>query len=1057
MIQKKILLFAPHPDDEIIGCGGYLAQHVSHSQIQIIIVTNGEHGLNNISDSHIRQSECLAGLDEIGINQEQVVFWNFVDNQIPLHGQIVQLCREFVQHFNANEILLPAPTEQHPDHRRVTRAILKSLTNHWQGNLLFYETISSGLSINHSIDISDYFSLKTKALAHHKTQTEQFDYLSYIENLNQMRGCVIGTKYAEGYQSFYWDGSPQNFFETRPLISVIVRAYRLDLLKFALRSLIQQDYDQFEVALIWFGEPIPETSEPEEFQYLDLKVVQGSKNRSENLNLGIESVNGEYICFLDEDDILYPNHFSSLLSSIHGFSDIDMVYSGSRVVSCHQSEQGVKVEHEVTTINRSYNPGCLLVGNLFPIHSVLIRRSILRAHRFDPEMDIYEDWLFFGNLYLNGYTFQHVDIISNEYRVYDLKEKGYGAFQAYHDKKGYGQWRKKVLAHFSKKLSATHLQHLSDRIDCLEQQNTDLKHQLGISQQDKQRLTQQVNHHKQFKENVRSSLNALGIEAVGNKGIHQWLGRSLPQKKQFSILIPTFNTSVEQLSQAILSIIEQSYSGWELCLADDGSKQEATRNFIYSLKEIPELKDKIKVHFSPQQGGIVSATMQAYQLSEAPYLLLMDHDDILHEDALLSFYLELNEQDYQLLYSDSQMIDHSGHLLHIYSKSTWAPETLLSLNYINHPTLIHRDCFEAIGGLDGRFEGGQDLDMLLRISTRLKATEVCYIPKALYDWRATVGSTAYSGQAKPQTLEKGRRAIQKHLQSLGLKTVEVNENPMGPGYVSQWSAPLPSIEIIIPTHNSLSHLRTCIYGLLENTDYPNFTIKIVANRCQDQAMLDYLETLSAKPNIQVLTYNRAFNWSAINNFVARESSADAILCLNDDIEIIHSDWLRKLSKYLVIQKVGAVGALLKYPNGEIQHNGIQLHPQHVASNITDLGCKSQLSITRNVSAVTGACLLIPTHILKRVGYFDESLWVNYGDVDICLTIRQHGQRIVQANDVQLIHHEMASRGPIDNDDKKAEIQSAMTYMLGKWNDNLQEQFLLDYKINAQGTRILSLE
>lgn len=1051
MTVDRILVFAPHPDDEILGCGGYLAlKRTENAAIRIIVVSDGALGLAPIQpiQSALRQQESRLGLAQLQIKDVQ--FWDYPDSSIPLSGQIITDYLQAVREFRPSQIMLPAPGEAHSDHRRVTRGILGALEGKWAGDVWFYETTQPAPLVNVTIDISASIETKLQALAEHASQLAQFDYIGYSDSLARMRGVASGYLHGEAFLAFPWDGSPQNFFEARPLISVVVRANDEEILAHALASLIAQEYDQIEVVLVWFGENTPDLTA---FDMLALRTIIGKSNRGYNLNLGTTHAHGEYIAFLDQDDIVYPMHLALLLAEMQGRAEVDVAYAGCRVTSCHRNGASVTVISEEALMNQALDASRLLIGNSIANHALLFRAHIFRNLHFDETLDAYEDWELLAQLALDDYRFAQVDEITCEYRLYAEGERI--TLEQAHRNKGYIDWEAQVYDRIVSRFKASHLKKLADIITVLENNQQALETNLKQATQTIAELEAELKEKEAWQTLLKRALPALGIDKAGHRGLAKLIGTGLATEKLFSILIPVYNTPADILTETIGSIIGQNYPGWELCLVDDGSTEPETLIVLEQIKNT--LQHTGKLHFVQRknQGGIVAATNDALALATAPYIAFVDHDDLLHEDALLEIALTLKQEaPYKLIYTDSTMIDLAGRLMHIYRKPDWSPETLYHLNFINHFTVIQRELALQIGGLTATHEGSQDWDLLLRITNELTASEIRHIRIPLYAWRATEQSLAYRSSAKPEAFNAGMNAVKAHLQRKSLEQPHCSVNLKGPGVICNWNSKPRTVEIIIPTHNNLEGLKICIDGILKETDYSFIKVTVIANRCSDPEMLIFLDYLVTDCGVNLVIDDRPFNWSALNNSAAASSNADLLLFMNDDVEIQSSDWLTLMNQYFELDGVGVVGATLLYPDGELQHNGVHTHPVWVADNIRSTGSYNELSVTRNVAAVTGACLLVSRHIFDEIGGFDERFAVNYNDVDFCLATRNAGYRIVQPADVTLIHHESISRGHMDSSDKNLLWQQELSLMRDKWGDFLYDPYWSYYEIHAHGTRIL---
>ncbi|MFH1019153.1 MAG: glycosyltransferase, partial [Pseudomonadota bacterium] len=339
----------------------------------------------------------------------------------------------------------------------------------------------------------------------------------------------------------------------------------------------------------------------------------------------------------------------------------------------------------------------------------------------------------------------------------------------------------------------------------------------------------------------------------------------------------------------------------------------------------------------------------------------------------------------------------------------------------------------------------------------LSPEEVCHIRHPLYDWRAAETSVSYRADTKPWAFAAAKRAVRAYLERLGLKAPEVEANPHGSGVLCHWQAATPSVEVIVPTHANLEGLQTCLKGLLEKTDYPGLMVTIVANRVSVPAMTTLLDSLAAAGRIRVISDESPFNWSTLNNCAADGGESSLLLFMNDDVEVLDQRcWLRDMVRYLELPGVGVVGATLLSADGGLQHNGVQTDPQFVAGNIVRWGDRNELAVSRNVAAVTGACLLVACDTYCRARGFDERLAVNYNDIDFCLAVRELGLRIVQATDVRLVHHEMVSRGPLDSPEKQGQWRKESQFMREKWGDRLVDPYTMRQEVIALATRILKI-
>lgn len=1049
--MQRILVFVAHPGDEVIGSGGYLsASRIDGASVRVVVVTTGAMAHLGISVVQNIRDECRSGLEILGIND--VCFWNYRSGAVPLSGEILGEYLKELRAFIPDIILLPSPSETVPESRRITRGVIKAIQQNWNGQLLFFETVHP-LIINTAKDISSQFELKRLALRANTFITKSFRHEENCESRARLRGLTIGKEYAEGFLTYQWDGSRQNFFDTRPLISVIVRSDDMQFLRHALNSLILQEYDQLEVVLVWYGNGEPDLTE---FDYLDITFVKGNRGRGFNLNCGLSHAHGEFIAFLDQDDIVYPGHFSVLLWQLYGNTDYDIAYSGCRVVRCEMRDGTPFVLSEETVMNQGYQPGRFIIGNYIPFHALLFRNTVFRGKPFDEVLTAYEDWEMLAQLELSGFRFLHLEQITCEYRVYD-KEK---TLVQVHEEKGYFSQREIVLTKILKKLSPRDLMQLADIVGKLDIEVKDIESSLSMKQQQIEELQKMNEDHRSLEMLLERGMAAAGIEDTGRTAVTKLLSRMLEGGALFSIIMPVYNTPADILSETLLSIRNQVYDGWELCLVDDCSDREDTVAILSTLQEDPFFTGRLRFRQRKERGGIVDALNDCIDLSTLPYLVFVDHDDIVHAEALLEMALSLKERkDCRLIYTDHRIVDRAGKLMQVYHKPEWSQDNLLYSNYINHLVAVCRAVFKAAGGFRKAYEGAQDLDLLLRLSDILKEHEVCHIGRALYDWRATEESVAYASSAKPYSADAATRAVADYLTGKGFDDVQVDRSSKGFGFAVNWRAPLREIRIIINAEGDAARLKKCVKSILEETDYPLFSITVIGNASikSGASDADSFSSLAETGRVCFIGVDGPLNWSASNNLAVQHCAEPVLLFLHEDIEVPDSDWLSNMVKYIMLDGVGAVGAVLQAPDGFLLHNGMETNEDFIASNITTLGGRNIYSASRNVSVVTGACMMTTRNALEHIGWFNEQLPIFFGDVDACLSLRKAGMRIVQASDVRLVHYDISLNDRTNRPEQREERERSSNALRHKWGSELIEKYNADYEIFSSFTKIVNIK
>lgn len=494
-------------------------------------------------------------------------------------------------------------------------------------------------------------------------------------------------------------------------------------------------------------------------------------------------------------------------------------------------------------------------------------------------------------------------------------------------------------------------------------------------------------------------------------------------RPRFSIVIPVFDPPVDILRQCFFSALDQTFRDFEIVLVNDGSTNSAIAS---ELESYAKIDPRVIVRNRRENKHISATTNEAVDLSNGEYIAFLDNDDMLVEDALAVVDKTIRENGSpDLIYSDDARFNEQGSVLEsLRFKVGWSPELLLSYSYISHFRIIKRETYDQIGGTRIGMEGSQDHDMFLRVAE--VSDHVVHIPRILYHRRALAGSTASGGDQKPYSLEAGKNAVKEAFSRRGLD-VEV----VRPDWAIKQNAGIfcpvmpdtgPSVTIIIPTKNNFLKISRLIRSLPQTT-YKNYDVLIIDNESDDQRVLSFFNSLPYKV-VKIASGPDGFNYSALNNKAVETVNSDYLLFLNDDTEIIDPHWLSQMVGWGRLTGVGAVGARLLLGSGRIQHGGIS---PTLAVGYTmfrglpdaEAGYLSYAKVTRNVAAVTAACLLTPTQLFKSLGGFDEKQFgVAYNDVDYCLRVRESGFRIVYCGETALYHHEGSSR---PKQDKPREI------------------------------------
>jgi GT2 family glycosyltransferase len=477
------------------------------------------------------------------------------------------------------------------------------------------------------------------------------------------------------------------------------------------------------------------------------------------------------------------------------------------------------------------------------------------------------------------------------------------------------------------------------------------------------------------------------------------------EKPRFSLITPTYETRPEWLAEAALSLLNQSFADWEWCIVDDGSQDRQTKKMLESLSRA---SPRVRVEFAPN-AGISAATNRALDLVQGDYVGFLDHDDLLDWSALESVAEKLSEG-YDAVYSDEDKLDEeTGELVEPFFKPAWSPEYFRGVMYVGHLLFVRRDLAQKTR-FDPAFDGVQDFEFMLRISET--GARIGHIPQVLYHWRKTPGSIAEATDAKPHIGALQENAVNVHLERLKLPArAEQSDLPHRLKILPAPRATFPSVSIIIPTRDAPELLGRCLRSVAEKTSYPKVEMILMDNETTDERSLQLMQQYP----VRRIPFANPFNFSRANNQGAMAATGDFLVFLNNDAEIIAPDWLEHLVYYAEQPDVGAVGALLIYEDRTVQHAGVALGMRGTADHVmrgfpagVD-GYAGSLACAREVSAVTGACMIMRKSLFHEIGGFNEHFFTAYQDVDLCLRLRERGLRLICTPRALAVHHESVSR------------------------------------------------
>lgn len=549
----------------------------------------------------------------------------------------------------------------------------------------------------------------------------------------------------------------------------------------------------------------------------------------------------------------------------------------------------------------------------------------------------------------------------------------------------------------------------------------------------------------------------------------EWRKEELPSKEELlrqsrerfeeevviSVLVPLYNTPLFFLKEMIHSVLDQSYSGWELCLADGSDEEHAWVGDW--CREIVKKDGRVKYRKLEENGGISENTNVCIQMASGDYLALFDHDDLLTPDALYEVRKAILERQADVIYTDEDKVNGDST---VYSephfKSDFNLDLLRANNYICHFFVVKKEIVDLVGGLRSEYNGSQDYDFIFRCVEQ--ANQIVHIPRVLYHWRMHENSTAANQQSKLYCYTAGQRAIASHLERCGIEGEVLMQEHLGFYRVDYPVQGEPLVSILIPNKDEKETLKGCIDSIFQKSSYRNFEIIVIENNSVEAETFAYYSELQGggtedrgdekgrikRERVRVVEWKGEFNFSKINNYGVSFASGEYLLFLNNDMEVISADWIERMVANCQRKEVGVVGAKLYYPDRTIQHAGVIIGLGGIAGHAfsrqlgIEPGYFARAVCQQDLSAVTAACMMVSQADFDFVGGFDEKLGVAFNDVDFCLKIRHICKKLVVFDpNVELFHYESKSRGAEDTPQKQKRFHQEIVRFAEKWEEDLR--------------------
>ncbi len=504
------------------------------------------------------------------------------------------------------------------------------------------------------------------------------------------------------------------------------------------------------------------------------------------------------------------------------------------------------------------------------------------------------------------------------------------------------------------------------------------------------------------------------FDATGQRRTPRSSGRAVPVA---SVLTPVHDPPVPALVECLESVRAQSVGPVEHVVVDDCSTSPAVRSVL----DDSARHGHIRLVRLTNNLGIVGASNVALQAATAEVVALLDHDDRLHPRAVELVTSPFADPAVDYVYSDEDVIGPDGRRVDPFYKPDWSPERLRNQMYTCHLSAFRRSVVEEVGGFREGFDGSQDWDLVLRVTER--GGEVVHVPEVLYHWRVVPTSVLAGDHVKPYAYEAARRALEDHVVRTGIDADVVEQDRRGYFHLRRRHRAHPLVSIVIPTKGShgtvwgIDRIMVveAVRSIIERSTWPALEFVIVFDQATPAEVVEEVEELAGGRMVPVW-WDRPFDFAEISNLGASVARGEYLVFLNDDVEVIDGDWIEVLVGFVREPDVGAAGLRLLFEDGRVQHAGHVLlggSPGHLMFGQSPDSDKNRLalSIDRETSGVTAACLAIRRSVFAEVGGFSPLFPNNYNDVDLCLKLRSVGYRNIVSAQASLHHFESTSRDP----------------------------------------------
>jgi len=512
-----------------------------------------------------------------------------------------------------------------------------------------------------------------------------------------------------------------------------------------------------------------------------------------------------------------------------------------------------------------------------------------------------------------------------------------------------------------------------------------------------------------------------------------------------------------RLDRCIRSIAGQSIPSWTLFLAVKGPLDPAAAAVVaHAVAAIPACRTVDIPHGTETAEAVRAAVERG---SAEAWMHMGAHDQLARDAIELLLWALQDGNDFErhdgglggsadVAYGDEDRVDDQGQTYDPVLKPGWSPELLLSLPYLGRPVAWRRAAVDSAGGIRALPGGDWEHDLMLRVAEH--SSRVVHVSEVLCHRSTTepsIWSPVSHGTRTPldpttaQGSVPGSRAVTEALARRGELGRVVHGPLTGAWRILRQSGAF-SASIIIPFRDGPKFLRACVDSITATTGDVNPQIVLVDNGSVEPETHTLLDRLGTRPDVTILHDDRPFNWSALNNVAVGHARGNVLVFMNNDVAATRAGWLEQMASHVQRAHVGAVGARLLYPTGRVQHAGVVLGmggaAGHVLAGLDGAlpGYLGMAVLTRECSAVTGACLVTGREVFDSLHGFDEDFGLDLNDIDFCLRAAQAGRRTIYEPLAELIHHESPTRGTSGNPKEIARFVDRWEQLINAGDDHL---------------------